>query len=75
MAGSSSTLPSGRQPGSRADPSRGCGPLAYLATTRTGHSYVVAVLAENPSQPINQATAAPAMLSAVKGAFTLATRN
>ncbi len=49
--------------------------LAYLATTRTGHSYVVAVLAENPSRPIDQATAAPVMLSAVKGAFTLAARG
>ena len=49
--------------------------LAYLATTRTGHSYVVALLAENPSQPINEATAAPVMLSAIKGAFTLAARN
>jgi beta-lactamase class A len=49
--------------------------LTYLATTRTGHSYVVAVLAENPSQPINEATAAPVMLSAIKGAFTLAARN
>jgi len=30
--------------------------LAYLATTtRTGQSYVVTVLAENPSQPINEA--------------------
>jgi beta-lactamase class A len=46
--------------------------LAYLATTRTGHSYVVAVLAENPRQPIDQATAAPVMLSAIKGALTLA---
>jgi hypothetical protein len=49
--------------------------LAYLATTRTGHSYVVAVLAENPSRPIDEATAAPVMLSAVKGAFTLAARG
>jgi hypothetical protein len=49
--------------------------LAYLATTRTGHSYVVTVLAENPSQPINQATAAPILLSAIKGAFTLAARH
>ena len=49
--------------------------LTYLATTRTGHSYVVALLAENPSQPINEATAAPVMLSAIKGAFTLAARN
>ena len=46
--------------------------LAYLATTRTGHSYVVTVLAENPSQPINEATATPVVLSAIKGAFTLA---
>jgi beta-lactamase class A len=48
--------------------------LAFLATTRTGHSYVVTVLAEDPSQPINQATAIPAILSAVKAAFTLAAR-
>ena len=46
--------------------------LAYLATTRTGHSYVVTVLAENPSQPIDEATAAPVLLSAIKAAFTLA---
>jgi beta-lactamase class A len=48
--------------------------LAFLATTRTGHSYVVTVLAEDPSAPINQATAIPAILSAVKAAFTLAAR-
>jgi beta-lactamase class A len=48
--------------------------LAYLATTRTGRSYVVTVLADNPSQPINQATAAPVLLSAIKAAFTLAAR-
>jgi beta-lactamase class A len=46
--------------------------LAYLATTRTGQSYVVTVLAENPSQPINEATAAPVLLSAIRAAFTLA---
>jgi hypothetical protein len=33
------------------------------------------VLAENPSQPIDEATAAPAMLSAIKEAFTLAARR
>jgi Beta-lactamase enzyme family len=49
--------------------------LAYLATTRTGHSYVVTVLAENPSQAINESTAIPAILSAIKGAFTLASRR
>jgi beta-lactamase class A len=49
--------------------------LAYLATTQTGHSYVVTVLAENPSRPINEATAAPILLSAIKGAFTLAARR
>jgi beta-lactamase class A len=50
-------------------------PLAYLATTRTGQSYVVTVLAENPSQPLNEATAAPAILSAIRAAFTLAARR
>jgi beta-lactamase class A len=49
--------------------------LAFLAATRTGHSYVVTVLAENPSQPINQATAIPVILTAVKEAFTLAARR
>jgi beta-lactamase class A len=49
--------------------------LAFLASTRTGHSYVVTVLAEDPSQPINQATAIPVILSAVKQAFTLAARS
>jgi beta-lactamase class A len=53
----------------------GVATLAYLATTQTGQSYVVTVLAENPSQPINQATAAPILLSAIKGAFTLAARR
>jgi hypothetical protein len=48
--------------------------MAYLATTRTGHSYVVTVLAEDPSQPINETIAVPVMLSAIKGAFTLAAR-
>jgi len=49
--------------------------LAYLATTRTGHSYVVTALAENPSQPIDETIATPIMLSAIKGAFTLAARR
>jgi beta-lactamase class A len=49
--------------------------MAYLATTRTGHSYVVTALAENPSQPIDETAAIPAMLSAIKGAFTLAARG
>ncbi len=49
--------------------------MAYLAATRTGHSYVVTALAENPSQPIDETTAIPAMLSAIKGAFTLAARG
>lgn len=46
--------------------------LAYLATTQTGQSYVVVALTENPLKPIDEATAVPAMLSAIKGAFTLA---
>jgi hypothetical protein len=49
--------------------------LAYLATTRTGHSYVVTVLAENPSQPIDETIATPIVLSAIKAAFTLAARG
>jgi beta-lactamase class A len=49
--------------------------LAFMASTWTGHSYVVTVLAEDPSQPINQATAIPVILSAVKQAFTLAARR
>jgi hypothetical protein len=48
--------------------------MAYLATTRTGHRYVVTVLAEDPSQPIDETIAVPVMLSAIKGAFTLAAR-
>ena len=43
-----------------------------MATARNGHRYVVAVLAESPSVPIDEATAVPAMLSAVRGALTLA---
>jgi hypothetical protein len=49
--------------------------LAFLATTWTGHSYAVTVLTEDPSQPINQATAIPVILTAVKQAFTLAARR
>ena len=49
--------------------------MAYLATTRSGHSYVVAALAEDPAAPINEAIAQPVMLSAIKGAFTLAARG
>ncbi len=48
--------------------------LAYLATTGTGTSYVVTVLAENPSQPLGD-DAIPTVLSTVKGAFTLAARG
>jgi Beta-lactamase enzyme family/ORF 12 gene product N-terminal len=48
--------------------------MSYLARTRTGHSYVVTVLAEDPSQPIYETIAVPVMLSAIKGAFTLAAR-
>ena len=48
--------------------------LAYLATTRAGPSYAVTVLAEDPSQPLGDA-AIPAIVAAVKGAFTLAARG
>jgi Beta-lactamase enzyme family/ORF 12 gene product N-terminal len=46
--------------------------LNYLATTRTGRTYVVSAMAENPSAPIAQSSAIPAMLSAIRGAFQLA---
>jgi hypothetical protein len=45
--------------------------LSYLATTRTGQTYVVSALAENPSGPIAP-SALLAMLSTIKGAFLLA---
>ena len=48
--------------------------LNYLATTRTGHTYVVSALAEDPAAPISKASASLVMVSAVKGAFTLADR-
>jgi hypothetical protein len=47
---------------------------AYLATNRTGQSYVVSVLTENPSAPIPETSAAAILASAVKGAFALAAR-
>ncbi len=46
--------------------------LTYLATTQSGQSYVVAVLTEDPAKAIDEATAIPTLLSAVKGAFALA---
>ena len=48
--------------------------LNYLATTRTGHTYVVSALAESPSAPIDKASASLDMASAIKGAFVLAAR-
>jgi beta-lactamase family protein/uncharacterized protein len=48
--------------------------LAYLATTRAGQSYAVTVLAEDPARPLGD-DAIPAIVSAVKGAFTLAARG
>jgi hypothetical protein len=55
-------------------PDRACEEAAYLATTRTGRSYVVATQAENRSHPLPE-TAAPSMLAAVRAAFTLAARG
>ncbi len=46
--------------------------MTFLATTRTGRSYFSAVLAEDPTSPIDEGEAAPAMLSAINGALTLA---
>jgi beta-lactamase class A len=48
---------------------------AYLATSHTGPSYVVIVLVENPSQPIDEISTAPVILGAIKGAFMLAARG
>jgi Beta-lactamase enzyme family/ORF 12 gene product N-terminal len=45
--------------------------LNYLATTRAGQSYVVSVLAANPSAPI-PSTATAQLLGAIKAAFALA---
>lgn len=50
----------------------GAGALTYLATTRTGHSHVVTVLVQNPSPPKDRVKANAILLSAIKGAFTLA---
>jgi predicted benzoate:H+ symporter BenE len=50
----------------------------YLATTRTGRTYVVvtalagSALAGSAPQPIDANRAGPALLSAMKGAFILA---
>jgi hypothetical protein len=48
--------------------------LNYLATTSGGQTYLVSVLAENPTGTISD-SAAEALLGAVKGAFQLAGRN
>jgi hypothetical protein len=45
-----------------------------LARNRTGRTYVVSVLTENPSAPIPDMSAVPILISAVKGAFALAAR-
>jgi hypothetical protein len=45
--------------------------LNYLATAHGGRTYVVSVLTANPSSPVPDA-AALTLLSAIRGAFTLA---
>jgi hypothetical protein len=47
--------------------------LNYMATTTSGHSYVVSVLAENPSHTIGP-TATGTLIGAIQGAFQLAAR-
>jgi len=47
--------------------------LNYMATTKSGQSYVVSVLAENPSHSIGP-TATGTLLGAITGAFQLAAR-
>ena len=46
--------------------------LTYRATTRTGRSYFVGVLTSDPTSAIDEAEAAPRLLSAINGAFGLA---
>jgi hypothetical protein len=46
--------------------------LAYQATMRSGRSYFVGVLTSDATKAIDEAEAAPRLLSAVKGAFGLA---
>jgi hypothetical protein len=46
--------------------------LNYLATTKAGHTYVVSMLAEDPTAPISQTSATLSLISAAKGAFELA---
>jgi hypothetical protein len=58
----------------KAGSGEGAETLAYLATNRTGRTYVVTVLTENPSAPIPRTSALPILVSAVKGAFALAAR-
>ncbi len=48
--------------------------LNYLATTRTGRTFVVSELAESPAAPI-PAAAAQSLLGAAAAAFTLAART
>ena len=48
--------------------------LNYMATTTKGQSYVVSVIAENPSHTIGP-TATGTLLGAVRGAFQLAARS
>jgi len=48
--------------------------LNYMATTNRGQSYVVSVLAADPTAPISQTAATLTLISAIKGAFELAAR-
>jgi beta-lactamase class A len=48
--------------------------LSYLATTREGRTYVVSALTENPTEAISETSAELELISAIKGAFELATR-
>jgi hypothetical protein len=48
--------------------------LSYLATTSAGKTYLVSVLADSPSSPLRETSATLTLLSAIKGAFTLAAR-
>jgi Beta-lactamase enzyme family/ORF 12 gene product N-terminal len=48
--------------------------LNYLATTRTGHTYLVSAMAANPTKAFGQTQAATTLIGAIEGAFALAAR-
>ena len=46
--------------------------LHYLATTASGRTFVVSLMAADPSNPIDESASSLVLLAAIKGAFALA---